>query len=110
MPWFHGGVPGLKVGDYIEPPTKTGFDTIRRYGEAGTVECARVFITRDPRYAASYAATYGRGDVYEVEPEGQRGEDETYFIAGLSQWCERARVVRVTRRGVVRRRDGTLTR
>lgn len=109
MAWFHGGKPGLAVGDIILPPTESGADMLAKYGEDDAPEHRRVYITRDPRYAATYACSFPRGDLYEVEPLGKRGNDETYFIAGLSQWCERARVTRVTRRNV-RLVNGKLTR
>lgn len=109
MAWFHGGKPGLNAGDMLLPPTESGEDMLAKYGETDTPDCGRVFITRDPRYAATYACTYPNGDVYEVEPLGRTGEDVTLPIAGLSRWCERARVTRVTRRGV-RLVNGKLTR
>lgn len=111
MPWFHGGIPGLDIGDELLPPTCSGVDLRRKYGEAegATEDQRRVFISRDPRHAATYAYSYPHGDVYEVEPLGRRGRDRDILIAGLSGWCERARVVRVTRRDV-RLIGGRLTR
>ena len=108
--WFHGGRPGLQVGDLLLPPTESGFDSDAKYGpEDGEPDRGRVFVSRDPRHAATYACSYPLGDVYEVEPLGAFGRDKDLIIAGLSSWCERARVVRVTRRGV-RMINGKLTR
>lgn len=110
MAWFHGGKPGLNVGDLLLPPTESGADMHAKYSETDSrPEHGRVYISRDPRYAATYACSYPNGDVYEVEPLGASGPDETYFIAGLARWCERARVTRVTRRNV-RLINGRLTR
>ena len=110
MPFYHGGKPGLNVGDLLLPPTESGFDSDAKYGtEVDEPDRGRVFISRDPRHAATYAYTYPLGDVYEVEPLGAFGRDKDLVIAGLSSWCERARVVRVTRRAVTMR-NGKLTR
>jgi hypothetical protein len=109
MPWFHGGVPGLSIGDEIRPPTETGFDTLRKYRERDTEACARVFVTREPGLAASYAASFPLGDVYQVEPERPLLDDPDTLMPDAVKACRRARVVRVTRRAV--RRVGTrLTR
>lgn len=110
MPWFHGGVPNLNVGDLIVPPTESGFDTMRRYRERDTEACGRVFVTREPGLAASYAASYPHGDVYQVEPLGPLGDDPDTIMPDAVKWCQRARVVRVTRRGVRRLAGGVLTR
>lgn len=103
-------MPGLAAGDTILPPTATGFDTLRKYGERGTTACGRVFVTREPGLAASYAASYPRGDVYQVAPVGPLGDDPNTILPDAVKWCAAARVVRVTRRGVVRLADGRLTR
>jgi len=113
MAFFHGGKPGLQIGDVILPPTASGVDMDAKYGpESGgnAEDRGRVFISRDPRHAAMYANSYPLGDVYEVIPLGQRGRDHDFFIKGLSQWCESARIVRVTRRGVHMQKDGKLSR
>jgi hypothetical protein len=77
---FHGGAPGLRQGDLIEP----GHD---RRSHDGCQWCAaraqlpaaldgnaehpdRVYLTPDREYARYYASLYGRGDLYQVEPTG----------------------------------------
>jgi hypothetical protein len=110
MPWFHGGKPGLTAGDLVLPPTETGYDTLRKYGERGTEACARVFVTREPGLAASYAASYPQGDVYQVEPERPLLDDPDTILPDAVKACRRARVVRVTRRAVRRLPGGHLTR
>ena len=111
MPWYHGGIPGLEPGDLILPPRESGASMAAKYGEAGErAEHGRVYVSRDPRHAATYAASYPLGDVYEVERLGTTGRDHDLFIAGFSSWCERARVVRVTRRAVRLLPSGRLSR
>jgi hypothetical protein len=34
MNYYHGGVPGLKIGDYILPPDETGAPSTAGYGAA----------------------------------------------------------------------------
>lgn len=83
---WHGGVPGLRVGDLIEP----GHDRAHRDGcawcESRAVEAAggersgidplsihrdRVYLTTDREYARHYASLFGRGDLYRVDPVGE---------------------------------------
>lgn len=86
---FHGGVPGLRPGDLIEPGhTRKAHD--------GCAWCAsraaltpqldglplhedRVYLTPERSYARYYASLYGRGDLYQVEPIGplQRSTEDT---------------------------------
>lgn len=78
---FHGGVPGLRPGDLIEP----GHD---RKVHDGCAWCAaradlppqqdghalhadRVYLTPERLYARYYASLYGRGDLYQVEAVGE---------------------------------------
>jgi hypothetical protein len=78
---FHGGVPGLRPGDLIEPGHA-------RKVHDGCAWCAaraelppaadglplhedRVYLTPERSYARYYASLYGRGDIYQVEPVGQ---------------------------------------
>ena len=80
--YFHGGVPGLHLGDTITP----GHDRkahegcpyceARERGEAhnGVDPIAklagRVYCTTNRLYAKHYASLWGRGDLYRVEPVG----------------------------------------
>ncbi len=58
-PWYHGGAPGLDVGDELLPGTVTGL------GGARTIN-----VTHHLNIALSYAAFWrGGGDVYEVAVE-----------------------------------------
>jgi hypothetical protein len=82
--WWHGGAPGLRAGDLIEPRS----DDDGRHLVDGCPECEarrtggtlmpegdgprpdRIYITRDRTYARLYAAGYPRGALYTVEPLG----------------------------------------
>ena len=81
MRLFHGGAPGLRPGDLIEPGHQ-------RKVHDGCAWCAsraqlpptldgnplhedRVYLTPERLYAAYYASLYGRGDLYRVEPVGE---------------------------------------
>lgn len=76
---WHGGVPGLRVGDLV-----TGGNT--RPAHAGCPICAeraagtsqidppiarpdRVYVTTSREYARHYASLYGFGDLYRVEAD-----------------------------------------
>jgi hypothetical protein len=111
---WHGGVPGLKVGDLIQP----GHERKAKDGcpicEARAAEAAGgprpvidglsqhrdgVYLTTDREYARHYASLWGRGDLYRVEPVGdpvRSTEDtiETYV-------ADAARVLAVYERAVL---------
>lgn len=89
MRLFHGGVPGLRAGDLIEPGHE-------RKVHDGCAWCAAraelppgkdglplragaVYLTPERLYALHYASLYGRGDLYRVEPVGelQRSTEDT---------------------------------
>lgn len=119
---YHGGVPGLRAGDLIEPGhERTGhpgcaFCEARARGEAhlgvdGPAQDAdRVYASTSRIYAKHYASLYGRGDLYRVEPVGElvRSPEDTVetfkapalrVIAVLERavlltWSERRRLSR----------------
>jgi hypothetical protein len=101
--YFHGGVPGLEVGDLLVPGhhhfvdgcpvcaalqegRPTPFDQPNQTPE-------RVSITTDREYARHYASKYPQGDLYVVEPIGDlHASAEDHFPT----WTvERARVTSV---------------
>lgn len=113
MPWFHGGKPGLNVGDELLPPSQTGNATLLAYCDDWPDperRAFRVFLTRDPRDAASYAAVLPGGDVYEAVPIGPTEPDPGCIVPGHAIQCARARIIRVTRRGVTLDYRGAPTR
>lgn len=80
---WHGGIPGLKPGDLIQPVTDgqrrahDGCPTCRarNSGQPATHDPAparpdRVYLTSDRLYARYYASLTGRGDLYVAEPVG----------------------------------------
>jgi hypothetical protein len=87
MSLYHGGIPGLRVGDLIEP----GHDRqlhdgcpyceARSKGETAATPDGhlidgpsqrpdRVYATTHRLYAKHYASLWGRGDLYRVTPLG----------------------------------------
>ena len=78
MRLFHGGPPGLRPGDTIEPPAQG--DTRHLVDGCPTCEARRagtplegddltpglIYVTTDRDYAAIYAHGYPRGAVYQV--------------------------------------------
>ena len=91
--YYHGGVSGIAIGDYILPPTDTG---VRNWSHP--IHQGRVYITTDVSRAESYAAKllpeYGLGTVYRVEPQGEVYPDDTGPFKSRSQYyCHSARVL-----------------
>lgn len=78
--YWHGGVPGLKPGDLIEPTTGTAHLVdgcpvceARRAGSPladDNNNPTMVYVTTERWYAKVYAAGYPRGWLYTVEPVG----------------------------------------
>lgn len=105
--YWHGGVPGLTVGDRLLPPIAHGGslgptnDAIR--GQFGPDEYPSdpglVYVTGNRLLAASYASQYPAGDVYEVRPDVPLSADPDNE-AGLSFTCSAATVVGVCERAV----------
>lgn len=67
--WFHGGGPGLAVGDTLLPSKVTGRDP-RRNGRSLVDRTDHVFITPHKLTAAHYAKISG-GQVFVVRPVGK---------------------------------------
>jgi hypothetical protein len=75
---YHGGAPGLRVGDLIVPghqrATHPGCSWCAARAELpATLDGLpdhpdRVYATTSRLYAQHYASLYGRGDLYRVEP------------------------------------------
>ncbi len=94
--YFHGGIPGLEVGEHILPPSKTHTrNTLQGYGSVGRKDM--VYLTTELASARMFAAGHpsGRGCVYEVKPDGALYQDPDCNEPGLSFMCERATIVRV---------------
>ena len=110
--WWHGGVPGLRAGDLIEPgherATHDGcpWCAARANGEAGpggidgpSKRSDRVYVTSHRLYAKHYASLWGRGDLYRVEPVGDVEASSGDTIETVT--CAAARVVAVYERAVL---------
>lgn len=99
--YWHGGAPGLQVGDYILPPsvTRTRYTLSAYVGEEESragYQPTRVYLTSEREVAEVFAAMYPNGGwVYRVEPEGQLEQDPDVAERGMSWVCERARIVAV---------------
>ncbi len=102
--FFHGGHPGLDVGDWIECPDVTGTDhRLSRYvgpEEPFGNRTDVVYVTTNPEHARVFAAVYPDGAVYRVKPEGEMSEDPDN-PGGESLMARRAQVVEVVRERVV---------
>ena len=80
---YHGGIPGKRIGDLIEPghtrrthdgcpwcaARETGDAFLGIDGPSGHED--RVYATTNRLYAKHYASLWGRGDLYRVEPVGE---------------------------------------
>lgn len=104
MRLFHGGVPGLRPGDILEP----GHDrkehdgcpwcAARAAGVAGPAGIdppsanQAVYMTPHRLYARHHASLWGRGDLYQVEPIGElvRSTEDS-----IETWCAPMAVVLV---------------
>lgn len=93
--YYHGGIPGLKVGDFVLPPSETGVPSNADYGAGEVCEKGKVYLTTDINAAKMFAAFYPLGDgwVYQVEPDGDLEPDKDCLDDGLSWQCKRAKVM-----------------
>jgi hypothetical protein len=90
MTYFHGGVPGLNIGDLIRPAISLGISHARTPNQP-RYNPRRVYITR-LRWYAELFANGAKGDVYEVRPVGRAIPD---LDARGSFCCSCAEVVAV---------------
>ncbi|WP_236244521.1 hypothetical protein [Streptomyces sp. CC210A] len=93
---FHGGVPGLDMGDQLMPPNKSGTTaTTQRYAlpNSAARQPGWVYLTPDPEIAAAYAAMYPDGGLYMVKPLGPLQPDPMSPEPGLMWRCRAARVL-----------------
>jgi hypothetical protein len=94
--YFHGGNRGLKIGDYILPPSVTGRDSLSNYGAQKVCRKDRVYVSVARTDAQLFASRSDNDNpiVYEVEPEGEL-EPDPDCISGASFACEKAKIVAV---------------
>lgn len=98
--YWHGGVPGLRPGDAILPPSESA--TTRRLVNSAPhsipADIARddvVYLATNREVAKGYAAYYPDGALYEVQPDAEIEPDPDCRVDGLSWRCARATVLRV---------------
>lgn len=88
--YFHGEIPGLKIGDELLPADSIGDKPSLTTLVPGKARTDRVYLTTDRFYAEAYAAMYpGGGAIYLAEPVGPTSGD----APTLSIMAESARVV-----------------
>lgn len=110
--YFHGGVPGLSVGDLLRSADELGlkFEYNKRwYLNNARYDTSKVYLTCHRGTAMGYAARYldkfGRprpGWVYLVEPTDTPRPDPDYgtFVEGLAMYCKAARIIGIEERDV----------
>lgn len=107
--YWHGGFPGLAVGEALLPAQTTGHKIVdaKDKGVLYEHDSTSVYISNDKQFARAFAAWYGtvwggdRGDLYEVEPQGSLFADPDYSIGPeVSFRCHEARIVAVEARAV----------
>lgn len=104
--YWHGGAPGLRPGDIIEPrahdddahlvdgcPTCDARKAGAQLAEDNN-DPALVYVTTDRDYARIYASGYPRGALYRVEPIGEL-VDRSAQDPAPSWGCGSARVLSV---------------
>ena len=92
--YFHGGNRGLKVGDYILPPSETGRDSASDFGAQIVHRRDRVYVSTRQSDAEFFASTCPKPVVYEVEPQGEI-EPDPDCISGVSFACPKAKIISV---------------
>jgi hypothetical protein len=85
--YFHGGAPGISIGEMIIPPSES-----KSWSYASRNDC--IFVVTDFLFAVLYAAMHrtGSGCVYKVKPIGKL-EPDPDCKKGISFTCERAIVL-----------------
>jgi hypothetical protein len=115
--FFHGGAPGLTVGDKILPFSVTGTERVMTRFVHGTpefdrlqVECRdHVYFTPAQDLAEDYAAVQPDGSLYQVRPDGEFEADPDCGVPGLAWRCTSATIVAVPAEVVRLQRALTVT-
>lgn len=92
---YHGGPPGLRIGQRILPASETGARSTAVYGAAGVCDPNKVYVTPVPQAAAMFASMHpsGDGQVYRVRTVGEVVHDPDCSQHGLSYVCDAAVIV-----------------
>lgn len=107
VPCFHGGVPGKRPREVLEPASRLGFE-FQYVTEGAKYSPDWVYVTTDADVATGYASRYLQSDgqkvpgtVYEVEPLDQlRGDPDYRAFPEVFLRCRAARIVRVVQTGI----------
>jgi len=95
--YFHGGHPGLKIGEFLLPSVETGVRGLDDWSGSASETIGRfVYVTTNMPAARLYAAMYpgkNGGTVYEVLPEGEIVLDKDCDLAGISFSCPKALII-----------------
>ena len=94
MKYYHGGIGGLRLGEYILPSSETGAISSCFYGAPAKSD--KVYITTDYLAALMFASMSPSKNaaVYEVEPTGELTPDPDCLEIGLSFECPKAKIIR----------------
>lgn len=100
-PYFHGGAPGLRVGEILVPASQLGL-SYQYLALQHTYDPDWVYVTTDEGVAAAYASRHVTGagqtvpgDLYEVQPLDELLGDPDYdLFPRVFFRCRRARIVR----------------
>lgn len=109
--FWHGGAPGLEVGDMIVPRAELPLSNLDRHlamVSEDPTDTGRVYVTADRAFASAWAIRYSNnpylkartGAVYRVEPLGNIGADPDFPHEAGSFTADRAVIVEVDRRRV----------
>lgn len=106
--YWHGGAPGLNVGDDLVPATALDHLPVLYADPDYGSDPAYVYVSTSQTLAMGCAAQWGShfgdrvaGDLYQVEPKGALEVDPDYaHVPDLSWRCQRAAIVAVYRRSV----------
>lgn len=110
--YWHGGAPGLRVGDSLRPAVELR-DRPLIYAAAASMPGGDeypanprlVYITTDKTLARAFAGKtigpHGRGgDLYNVRPRQPIEPDPDFAAAGISYTCAAAKIIAVAERGI----------
>lgn len=106
--YWHGGAPGLSVGNEIHPAVELPKPMAYSNPEYDT-DPARVYVTTDKNFAASFASQWidtkrlkaGGGTLYRVRPVGELEIDPDYaHVPGLAYSCSSAVIEKIEKRKI----------
>jgi hypothetical protein len=92
--YFHGGNRGLKVGEYVLPPSETGTESASDFGAQKAHRKDRVYVSTELTDAQLFASGHPKPIVYEVEPDGDI-ESDPDCKSGVSYTCLKAKIVSI---------------